>query len=51
MFECPGGMDRNKYCNLCGQCVQACGHGNPVLRFRAFGQDLWAAKRRLLDES
>jgi len=51
MFEFPGAMDRNNYCTLCGDCVAACGHGNLVLRLRAFGQDLWATRRRLLDES
>lgn len=51
MFEFPGAMDRNNYCTLCGECVGACGHGNLVLRLRSFGQDLWATRRRLLDES
>jgi ferredoxin len=51
MFEFPGSLERNNYCNLCGQCVTACTHGNLALRVRAFGQDLWAAKRRVLDES
>ena len=51
MFEFPGSMERNNYCNLCGQCVTACSHDNLALRVRALGQDLWAAKRRVLDES
>ncbi len=51
MFEFPGAMDRNNYCNLCGRCVTGCHHGNLVLRLRSLGQDLWAAKRRWLDES
>jgi 4Fe-4S binding domain len=51
MFEFPGSMDRNNYCTLCGECVGGCARHNLVLRLRAFGQDLWATRRRLLDES
>ena len=51
MFEFPGSMDRNNYCTLCARCVSGCSHHNLVLRFRAFGQDVWASKRRLLDEA
>ncbi len=51
MFEFPLTMDRNTYCNLCFECVKACPKENLALRFRAFGQDLWATSKRLLDES
>ncbi|MBI4609250.1 MAG: 4Fe-4S binding protein, partial [Candidatus Rokubacteria bacterium] len=51
MFEFPPSMDRNNYCHLCGQCVKGCPRDNLVLRFRAFGKDLWASRRRLLEES
>ena len=51
MFEFPHTMDRNTYCNLCGECVSGCAHDNLVLRFRAFGRDLWASGRRALDEA
>jgi polyferredoxin len=51
MFEFPGSMDRNNYCNLCGACVAGCGHQNLSLRLRPFGKDLWSAGRRALDES
>ncbi len=51
MFEFPLGMDRNNYCHLCAECVKGCGHDNLVLRFRALGKDLWASRRRLLEES
>ncbi|MBI3989722.1 MAG: 4Fe-4S binding protein [candidate division NC10 bacterium] len=51
MFEFPLAMDRNTYCNLCFECVKACPKENLALRLRAFGQDLWAASKRLLDES
>jgi hypothetical protein len=44
-------MDRNNYCTLCAECVSGCARHNLVLRLRAFGQDLWATRRRLLDES
>jgi hypothetical protein len=51
MFEFPASMDRNNYCNLCGECVTSCSRDNLVLRFRAFGKDLWASGRRVLDEA
>jgi ferredoxin len=51
MFEFPQTMDRNNYCNLCGVCVRGCSRENLTLRLRAFGQDLWASRRRFLDES
>jgi len=51
MFEFPASMDRNNYCNLCGECVTACARDNLVLRFRALGKDLWASGRRVLDEA
>ncbi|MBI4635783.1 MAG: 4Fe-4S binding protein [Candidatus Rokubacteria bacterium] len=51
MFEFPQTMDRNNYCNLCAECVRGCSRDNLVLRFRAFGKDLWASSRRVLDES
>ncbi len=44
-------MDRNNYCTLCAECVKGCSRDNLVLRFRAFGKDLWASGRRALDES
>ena len=51
MFEFPATMDRNNYCNLCGECVTGCSRDNLVLRFRALGKDLWATGRRVLDEA
>jgi ferredoxin len=51
MFEFPQAMDRNNYCTLCAECVKACSRDNIMLRFRAFGRDLWASGRRVLDES
>jgi 4Fe-4S binding protein len=51
MLEFPQTMDRNTYCTFCGECVRGCAHDNLVLRLRAFGTDLWASRRRLLDEA
>ena len=51
MFEFPQALDRNNYCTLCGSCVTSCSRDNLVLRFRAFGKDLWATGRRSLDEA
>ena len=51
MFEFPATMDRNTYCTFCAECVKGCGHDNLVLRFRAWGKDLWASGRRALDEA
>ena len=51
MFEFPQTMDRNNYCTLCAECVKGCGQRNLILRVRTFGQDLWASRRHLLDES
>ena len=51
MFEFVPAMNRNNYCTLCLQCVKDCSRDNLVLRLRAFGKDLWASGRWLLDES
>jgi polyferredoxin len=51
MFEFPLSMDRNNYCHFCAECVKGCAHDNLVVRFRALGKDLWASRRRVLDES
>lgn len=51
MFEFPQSMERNTYCTLCVECVKGCSRDNLVLRFRAFGRDLWASGRRAMDES
>ncbi len=51
MFEFPQTMERNNYCNLCGICVRGCGRDNLALRLRAFSRDLWASRRRFLDEA
>jgi polyferredoxin len=51
MFEFPSVMDRNTYCNLCGECVKSCAHDNMVFRFRPFLQDIWASSHKHLDEA
>ncbi|MBA3016134.1 MAG: 4Fe-4S binding protein [Proteobacteria bacterium] len=51
MFETPMTLARNNYCNFCGECVKGCGHNNIVLRFRAFGSDLWGSTRGHMDEA
>jgi len=51
MFEFPQAMDRNNYCNLCGQCAASCPRDNVVLRLRAAGKDLWASRHHVLDEA
>jgi hypothetical protein len=51
MFETPMTLARNNYCNFCGECVKGCGHNNIVLRFRAFGSDLWSTTKGHMDEA
>lgn len=51
MFEFPQIMDRNNYCNLCGECIKTCPEDNITLRLRPFSADIWATKKRQLDEA
>jgi hypothetical protein len=51
MFEFPHTLDRNNYCTFCLDCARGCAHDNLALRVRAFGRDLWASGRRVLDEA
>lgn len=51
-FEYQGrGMDKNKECILCAECIRSCPHDNIAMRFRMWGHDLWARKRGQLDEA
>ncbi len=56
-YGCPmnqypgGGMDTNRDCILCTECIKACPHDNIKMRFRLWGHDLWARKKGRLDES
>ena len=45
------GVDINRDCILCTECIKACPNDNVGLRFRKWGQDLWARKKGRLDES
>lgn len=52
MHEYPGrGMDKNRDCILCTECIKACPYDNIAMRFRGWGRDLWARTRGRLDES
>ncbi len=56
-YGCPmnqypgGGMDTNRDCILCTECINACPHDNIKMRFRMWGHDLWARRKGRLDES
>jgi len=51
MFEFPSSMDRNNYCNLCGDCVKTCPKDNISLASRPFAKDLWSSPQRRFDEA
>jgi ferredoxin len=51
MFVRPMALDRNNYCNFCGECIKSCSRDNIVIRFRSFAKDLWASSRGNLDEA
>ena len=52
VFEHHGkGMDTNRDCILCTECIKACPHDNIKMRFRRWGHDLWARRKGRLDES
>ncbi len=51
MIQFPATLDRNNYCNLCGDCVKACPSENLTLCIRPFAQDIWKNWRRHLDEA
>ena len=56
-YGCPtfefqgGGMDTNRNCLLCTECIRACPHDNIGMRIRGWGHDLWARRKGKLDES
>jgi ferredoxin len=45
------GVDINRDCILCTECVKACPNDNIKLRFRRWGYDLWTRTKGRLDES
>ena len=51
MFETPMTLDRNNYCNFCGECVKTCSQNNVSIRFRTFAKDLWSPVRGFFDEA
>lgn len=51
MFEFPPAMDRNNYCNLCGECVKTCPKDNISFTSRPFAEDLWSSSHRRFDEA
>jgi ferredoxin len=51
MFEFPSVMDRNTYCNLCGECVKTCPNDNIAFRLRPFMGDLESSANRRFDEA
>ena len=56
-YGCPtllfqgGGVDTNRDCILCTECIKACPYDNITMRFRPWGTDLWRRKRGRLDEA
>ncbi len=51
MFEFPSTMERNNYCNLCGECVKTCPKDNIAFGPRPFAQDIWLSRRKFTDEA
>ncbi|MEE9583495.1 MAG: FAD-dependent oxidoreductase [Dehalococcoidales bacterium] len=45
------GVDINRDCIICTECIKACPNDNIKLRFRRWGHDLWARTKGRLDES
>ena len=56
-YGCPmhlfqgSGLDKNRDCILCTECISACPHDNLGINLRGWGHDLWARRRGRLDES
>jgi ferredoxin len=50
-FQFLGGMNKNTYCILCGECVQTCPHDNVALNVRPFGSDLMKLSPVRFDEA
>jgi hypothetical protein len=56
-YGCPmhlfqgAGMDSNRDCILCTECISSCPHDNIGIRLRGWGRDLWARRRGRLDEA
>lgn len=50
-LEYPGNMQRNTYCGMCTECLKTCTKDNIAINLRPFGNDLFVAKGRGLDEA
>ena len=56
-YGCPtmefqgAGLDSNRDCILCTECIKACPKDNVTMRLRWWGKDLWSRKTGRLDES
>ncbi len=56
-YGCPmnvfqgAGIDKNRDCILCTECISACPHDNIGINLRGWGRDLWARRRGRLDEA
>lgn len=56
-YGCPtlefqgAGMDSNRDCILCTECIKACPKDNITMRIRGWGHDLWSRKTGRLDEA
>lgn len=51
MFVTPATLDRNNYCNFCGECVKSCSQSNIAIRFRGFAKDIWQSAKGHMDEA
>lgn len=47
----PGGLTKNTYCGTCMECLRTCTEDNIAIHLRPFGQDLFVATGRKLDEA
>ncbi len=56
-YGCPmhlyqgAGLDSNRDCILCTECINACPHDNIGINLRGWGRDLWARRKGRLDEA
>ncbi len=51
LYEYPRTMDSNRYCVLCGDCVDACPHGSPQMVWRAPTSEITEIKKPVWGEA